>query len=158
MLNELADPSSSSDRYGKPKNLTGPLRYQHSYLIDSFYSSESPGGDKVRVTRDEKTGEVRECVKKIRLGNLDVFSPKYCADWRVSVNMEVPSAYHSIFWKRFESESNCASVNHPKGTASFSRKKDRLSYSHEEFVIDLTQVRQQDAPGQQVSRYFIICG
>jgi polynucleotide 5'-triphosphatase len=47
-------------------------------------------GDKIRVTRDERTGEVKECVKKIRLGDLNIYCPKRVADWRVSVNVEVP--------------------------------------------------------------------
>jgi len=33
--------------------------------------------------------------------------------------------------------------HHPIGTVLHTRKKDRLSYSHEEFVIDLTQVTTQ---------------
>jgi hypothetical protein len=44
------------------------------------------------VTRDEKTGAVIECMRKIRLGDLNVYSPKREADWRVSVNLEVPGA------------------------------------------------------------------
>ena len=48
--------------------------------------------DKIRVTRDEKTGNTLECMRKLRLGNLNVYSPKYAADWRVSVNLEIPSA------------------------------------------------------------------
>ena len=45
------------------------------------------------MTRNEKTGDVLATVKKIRLGNLDVYSPKRAADWRISVNIEVPGAY-----------------------------------------------------------------
>ena len=82
MLNSLEQSAHQPDRP------TSPLRYHHSYLIDSFYNIE--GGDKIRVTRDEKSGEVKECLRKIRLGNLDVYSPKWNVDWRVSVNIEVP--------------------------------------------------------------------
>ncbi|KAI5122797.1 hypothetical protein M0805_000140 [Coniferiporia weirii] len=114
----------------QPTHPTTPLRYQHSFLIDSFYPSDGRDGDKIRVTRDEKTGETKECLKKIRLGNLDIYSPKQNADWRVSVNVEMP-------------------VTHPIGSASFTRRKDRMSYSHEEFVIDLTQVTQTTGQGQQ---------
>ena len=42
------------------------------------------------MTRNDKTGEVIATVKKVRLGNLDVYSPKQAADWRISVNVEVP--------------------------------------------------------------------
>lgn len=42
------------------------------------------------MTRDEKTSEVVACVKKVRLDSLDIYSPKRAADWRISVNVEVP--------------------------------------------------------------------
>lgn len=88
-LNELEATSR------QPNHPTSPLRYQHTFLIDTFYSSEGyDGGEKIRVTRDEKSGEVKECLRKIRLGNLDVYSPKWNADWRVSVNIEVPGNVH----------------------------------------------------------------
>jgi polynucleotide 5'-triphosphatase len=68
--------------------------YAHSHLVDSFYASENPRDrEKIRVTRNEKTGDVVATVKKIRLGNLDIYSPKRAADWRISVNLEVPGAY-----------------------------------------------------------------
>jgi len=50
-----------------------------------------------------------------------VYSPKRAADWRISVNVEVPTPQ-------------------PMGTPTHTRRKDRISYSHEEFSIDLTQV------------------
>ncbi|KAI0357345.1 mRNA capping enzyme [Trametes cingulata] len=106
------------------------LAYQHLHLIDSFYAPEGGRGDKIRVTRDEKTGEVRECVRKVRLANLNIYSPKRFADWRISVNLEVP-------------------VPPPLGSPTHTRKKDRMSYSHEEFVIDLTQVTSTMGPNSK---------
>ena len=50
------------------------------------------------MTRDEKTGELVECVRKIRLKDLNIYSPKRAADWRVSVNLEVPGeCLHALF-------------------------------------------------------------
>lgn len=66
-----------------------PLQYMHLHLVDSFYTAEG-SRDKIRVTRNEKTGEVVACMRKVRLGSLDIYSPKRAADWRVSVNVEVP--------------------------------------------------------------------
>ncbi|KAJ7600875.1 mRNA triphosphatase CET1 [Mycena floridula] len=104
------------------------MDYNHLYLVDSFYPGESSHSkDKIRVTRDEKTGTVIESMKKIRLGDLNICSPKRAADWRISVNLEVP-------------------VSHPVGSATHTRRKDRMSYSHEEFRIDLTQVT-SSSPG-----------
>ncbi|PFH46527.1 hypothetical protein AMATHDRAFT_154585 [Amanita thiersii Skay4041] len=108
-----------------------PLSYQHLYLVDSFYPCEGNDREKVRVTRDETNGKVMECMRKIRLGDLNVYSPKRSADWRVSVNLEVP-------------------VSHPIGSASHTRRKDRMSYAHEEFVIDLTQVSSTTTPNAPV--------
>jgi polynucleotide 5'-triphosphatase len=77
-----------SDKAGHPST---PVSYTHLHLVDSYYPSESPRDrDKIRVTRDERSGEVRETTKKIKLGNLDIYCPKRVADWRVSVNLEVP--------------------------------------------------------------------
>ncbi|KAF5382495.1 hypothetical protein D9615_003047 [Tricholomella constricta] len=116
LLNNLKTASSQSS------HPASPLGYSHLYLVDSFYASDSSHDrEKIRVTRDEKTGSVIECMRKIRLGDLNIYSPKRAADWRVSVNLEVP-------------------VPHPLGSATHTRRKDRMAYSHEEFNIDLTQV------------------
>ncbi|KAI9512390.1 mRNA triphosphatase CET1 [Russula earlei] len=125
LLNKLKEASD------KPGYHSSSIAYTHAHLVDSFYVSENPRDrEKIRVTRNDKNGEVLSTVKKIRLGNLDVYSPKRAADWRISVNVEVP-------------------VPHPIGSPSYSRRKDRISYAHEEFIIDLTQVTSYSAPGSQ---------
>ncbi|KAH9002556.1 mRNA capping enzyme [Lactarius hatsudake] len=121
LLNSLKETSD------KPGYHSSPIAYTHSRLVDSFYTSSDR--EKIRVTRSDKTGEVLATVKKVRLGNLDIYSPKRAADWRVSVNVEVP-------------------MPHPLGSPTHTRRKDRISYSHEEFNIDLTQVA-SGAPGSQ---------
>lgn len=107
----------------QPGHPSSPVGYAHHYLIDSFYGTDRDG--RVRVTRDEKTNEV-ESVRKIKLANLEIYSPKRQADWRVTVSLECP-------------------VQHPVGQAMHTRRKDRLSYKHEEFSIDLTQVTANEA-------------
>ncbi|KAH8825154.1 mRNA triphosphatase CET1 [Flagelloscypha sp. PMI_526] len=99
-----------------------PIVYKHHYLHDSFYPEADGHSGKIRVTRDEKAeNQVVECVRKLKLGDLNIFSPKHRADWRITVNLEV-------------------TVPHPIGSSTFTRRKDRLSYTHEEFNIDLSQV------------------
>lgn len=85
MLNQLKISSS------QPGHPSSPLEYAHHYLVDTFYPSDTR--EKIRLTRHERTGEVVACVKKIRLNDLNVYSPKREADWRVSVNLEVPGDY-----------------------------------------------------------------
>ncbi|KAL0960974.1 hypothetical protein HGRIS_005971 [Hohenbuehelia grisea] len=109
----------------RPDHPSTPVEYKHLYLVDSFYPGDR--NEKIRVTRDEKTGEVRECMRKIRLGDLNIYSPRRSADWRISVNLEAPA-------------------QHPIGSSTMTRKKDRLSYTHEEFIIDLTQVNSTTSP------------
>ena len=81
----------------QPSHPASPLGYSHLYLVDSFYPSDTNDREKIRVTRDEKTGTVIECMRKIRLGDLNIYSPKRAADWRVSVNLEVPGALGKVF-------------------------------------------------------------
>ncbi|KAL6298928.1 CYTH-like domain-containing protein [Sparassis latifolia] len=105
-----------------------PLTYTHLRLVDSFYQAD--GHDRIRMTRDEKTGEVHACVRKVRLGDLDIYSPKRASDWRISVNVEIP-------------------VPPPVGSATHTRRKDRMSYAHEECIIDLTQVTSSAGPSSK---------
>ncbi|KAJ3731267.1 CYTH-like domain-containing protein [Lentinula guzmanii] len=130
LLNKLKI-SSSQPGYAS----SSPLDYHHLHLVDAFYPSESNDREKIRVTRDEKTGTVTESMKKIRLGDLNVYSPKRMADWRVSVNLEVPVAQFA----RYSTSSCWIFDTYPE--------KDRMSYSHEEFNIDLTQVTSTNPSG-----------
>ncbi|KAI0251983.1 CYTH-like domain-containing protein [Lactifluus subvellereus] len=126
LLNRLKEESD------KPGSHSSPIAYTHTRLVDSFYAPENVRDrEKIRVTRNDKTGEVLATVKKVRLGNLDVYSPKRAADWRISVNIEVP-------------------VPHPLGSPTHTRRKDRISYTHEEFIVDLTQVTSCATPGSQL--------
>ncbi|KAI0795268.1 mRNA capping enzyme [Irpex lacteus] len=123
-FNQLLNKLEANSR--QPDHPSSPLQYTHLHLIDTFYNQDG-SREKIRVTRNEKTGEVVACMRKVRLGSIDIYSPKRAADWRISVNVEVP-------------------VPPPIGTATLTRRKDRLSYSHEEFSIDLTQVTSQMSP------------
>lgn len=90
MLNELQHRSS------EPSHPASPLEYRHFKLVDSFYTFDNPRDrEKIRVTREEKTGTVIEVTKKVRLGDLNIHSPKRSADWRVSVSLEVPGMLNS---------------------------------------------------------------
>ncbi|KAI9095145.1 CYTH-like domain-containing protein [Phlyctochytrium arcticum] len=100
-------------------------RYVHTKEIDQYY--QSGGGNKTRVSRDQKTGQVREVIMKKRIADIEIHLPNSPLDCRISVNWEIPIPQP------------------PKdATTLFRRHKDRLSYSHEAFRVDLTQVRQFD--------------
>ena len=89
---------------------------------------------KVRITHDQKTGA--ECAKiiKIRLGDLDVFSPMTPFDWRISVNLEV----------NWDGDRRDLIEVLEMGRKRPDRSKDRMTYRHQTFQVDLTQVTMVD--------------
>ncbi|BGP43925.1 mRNA-capping enzyme subunit beta [Rhodotorula kratochvilovae] len=103
--------------------LSAPVRYAHTREIDTFHEVSVPGQGrrKVRVTRDQKDRSKVHAVEKMRVADMNVFSPKRRFDWRVSVSLEMPAPV-------------------PDTPPTHSRAKDRISYSHQLFQVDLTQV------------------
>ena len=98
MLNEhLKMTAQSSYHHAK-------INYSHPRERDSFFSiptySAGERERKVRVTRKlvkdaggkyTQEGQVSAVVEKVRIANMDVRSPKRLFDWRISVNLEMPS-------------------------------------------------------------------
>ncbi|KAG0234406.1 mRNA-capping enzyme subunit beta, partial [Actinomortierella wolfii] len=100
-------------------------QYKHTRETDRFFKDGAQG--KVRVTIDQKTNQVipNGIVKKERVADLEIYSPRNPFDFRISVNIEAPARM-------------------PSGTPQFERSKDRISYRHNHFKIDLTQVKRMD--------------
>ena len=131
-------PSASGNRI--------PLSYAHKKERDTFYevsTNELPPvvqhnlhprhKPRVRVTTDQQTGEVIAQIVKCRIADLDVYSPRTNVDWRVSVNLEMN--YDGDVRLLTPSDSGGA-----RGRPGSDRNKDRMSYRHLAYQIDLTQV------------------
>ncbi|GAA5983008.1 hypothetical protein JCM10908_006866 [Rhodotorula pacifica] len=102
------------------------LRYTHTRELDSFHADPT-SGRKVRVTRDQKDpSKGAKAVEKVRVADMNVFSPKRLFDWRVSVSLETPTPVP-----------DGALTSQP----ARSRYKDRISYSHQQVQVDLTKVQ-----------------
>ncbi|POY72214.1 hypothetical protein BMF94_4720 [Rhodotorula taiwanensis] len=101
------------------------IRYTHTRELDTFHSVPAPAGGtrKVRVTRDQKDPTKVKAVEKVRVADMNIFSPKRLFDWRISVSLEVPTPVPDT---------------PPSGR---SRYKDRISYSHQLCQVDLTKVQ-----------------
>lgn len=125
-----------------------PLSYAHKRERDTFYEV-SPQQlppiiqnylnvrhkPKVRVTTDQKTGEIIAKIVKCRLADLDVYSPRTCVDWRISVNVEM----------NYDGDvSNFPIADGGSRRSGGERIKDRMSYRHLAYQIDLTQVGTAD--------------
>jgi hypothetical protein len=88
---------------------------------------------KLRVTTDQKTGATLARIIKVRVADLDVYSPRTLFDWRISVNLEM----------NYEGDVSDLVESTDSGRKG-DRNKDRMSYTHQAYQIDLTQVTPSD--------------
>ena len=129
-----------------------PIAYLHRRETDKFYelppshvSMLPPAVQhalgnrhavKVRVSYDQKTGQLLGTIMKARVADLDIYNPQSPMDCRISINLEMP----------YEGD-----VEELKSIATDSRipdrNKDRLSYTQSHYQIDLTQVTQLTSVG-----------
>lgn len=104
------------------------ISYKHHREVDYFYDvrlQNSGVTAHIRVTRDSKTHEiVPNCiVSKRRIADLNVYVPNRAFDYRISINSETPFPAPPADMEPV-----------------YVREKDRLSYTHQRFNVDLTQV------------------
>ncbi|KAL2128708.1 hypothetical protein VTI74DRAFT_8817 [Chaetomium olivicolor] len=135
-----------------------PIEYRHRHEIDRFFELPSSvrdrvlpvcvarpiaskgHGARVRVTHDQKTKQILAKIVKARVADLSLHFPDLPLDCRISVNLEMD-------WDGSveELERISASTGRPPVPA---RTKDRLSYKHGCYQIDLTQVvKSMPGPG-----------
>lgn len=140
-----------------PRN-PGPKRvqilYKHRRETDRFFEltpdfqERLPGAMRhllgrknvrVRVTYDQRTQEVLAKIIKARVADIDLHLPTCQMDCRLSVNLEMD-------WEGpvEELEQMAASRGMERQP---DRNKDRLSYTHGHYQIDLTQVTQKVGAG-----------
>jgi polynucleotide 5'-triphosphatase len=92
-LNKLLNDVTSESHSPNSPN-THPIQFFRARHIDSFYNiaSSQRGGGKVRVSRDREGNIVPDgVIRKRRIGDLNVYSPRSAFDWRISINTEEPS-------------------------------------------------------------------
>ncbi|KAI4250131.1 MAG: hypothetical protein L6R40_000303 [Gallowayella cf. fulva] len=124
-----------------------PLAYAHFYETDTFYDL-SPNAlnilpawihgyldrrfqPKVRISTDTRTGKELAKIIKVRVFDIEVYSPRTPFDWRVSVSLEI---------KWDGNVKDLVKSTEGKDRRSPERKKNRLSYKHGPYQLDLTQV------------------
>ena len=142
-----------------------PIDYLHRYEVDRFYDlpasvrdrllpvavakpiASRSHGARVRVTYDQKTNKVLAKIVKARIADAHLHFPDTPLDCRLSVNLEMD-------WDGpvDELERMAASTGRPPIPP---RSKDRLSYRHGCYQIDLTQVT-HTVPGPNVSFFFFL--
>lgn len=120
ILNKRTDELGKEHQGGK-RARDSVIQYSHTYESDF---SHSINGRRIRVTKNEKTDEIIEVMEKVKLGHLDIYSPRRQFDYRISVNSELRS-----------------DLPPPSSYPNSVRSKDRISYRHQIVKIDLTQVK-----------------
>jgi hypothetical protein len=127
-----------------------PIEYTHPIEWDEYYELTNEGQNdpalqqvvhwfgnsnhraKVRRTFDKKTGDLKAQIIKTRVADLEIYNPNERFDYRISISLETP-------WNGPESHLNLG------GEHSNDRQKDRLSYKHRFYQIDLTQIGHSDS-------------
>ncbi|KAK8075736.1 mRNA-capping enzyme subunit beta [Apiospora hydei] len=135
---------------GGRRNPHVQIHYKHRREIDKFYELHSSmigrlphavqammspkHALKARITTDQKTGEVLAKIVKARVGDLNLYLPQCPVDCRISINLE---------WEWDGPPEEIMSNQMPHREKQPDREKDRLSYKHGFFQVDLTQVKRQ---------------
>ena len=132
------------------------VKYKHRREVDRFFelpasqfiqrlphcvASALPSSAstlKARVSYDQATGEVLAKIVKGRVADLNVHFPHLPLDCRISVNLEWD-------WEGSVEEITAGHASHRERQPD--RHKDRLSYTHGFYQMDLTQVTQGDQGG-----------
>ncbi|KAI4111578.1 MAG: hypothetical protein LQ339_000449 [Xanthoria mediterranea] len=132
-----------------------PLTYVHTRVRDAFYdlTQDALNGlppailgyvdrrkrPKVRITTDQKDGTQLAKIIKIRVSDREIHSPKNAFDWRVSVNLEM----------NYDGDMRgLVETTEGKDRRKPDRNKDRVSYKHGPYQIDLTQVKPTEVAHQ----------
>lgn len=149
-LNQFLNTAFLNSKHSKPQpgaRSRIPMSYVHTFERDSFFDLSQSGilslpasiraqlnprqpKAKIRVTTEHKTGKEISKIIKARVADLDIHSPCTAFDWRVSVNIEM-NIDGDLSTKV---EPSSMDGKRPE------RNKDRVSYRHLAYQIDLTQV------------------
>lgn len=132
------------------------MQYEHLYQTDTF-ATLSPAGLaalppivqrkplhgrelRLRTTRNTKTKQVIAHIIKVPLGDLHIQNPGEPYDCRISMNLEV-----NLDRPDLRLEDLVEPPAHDKPPAP-ERRKDRLSYKHLAYSVDLTKVESAGVP------------
>ena len=161
-LNNLVrDSVSSPDRE--------PIYFSHPREYDEFFTLTAAGQasipqqilnwlnprhkPRVRKTFDLTTNKLKMQIIKSRIADLEIFNPRSDFDYRISISIEAPWDGESSHLEPASSDPPTAAPRHNNlnlkippqqgpggGGGGKDRNKDRMSYRHLAYQIDLTQV------------------
>ncbi|KAJ3393934.1 Exportin-6 [Lobulomyces angularis] len=101
------------------------IHYNHKKTVDKVFEFQNK---KIRASFDLVTNELiqNSVITKVRIADLNVFSPNSELDYRISLSLEIPFSDLPL------------NLNE-----KLSREKDRISYSIDQCQVDLTQIQEK---------------
>ncbi|ORY70358.1 CYTH-like domain-containing protein [Pseudomassariella vexata] len=151
-LNKKVQDSHPANAQGGRPNPNIPIQYKRRRETDRFYELPSlftgrlphimqqllrtKNHVKARVSYDQKTGDVIAKIVKARVADIHLHLPRMPLDCRISVNLEWD-------WDGPVEEIEQSQMANRERLPD--RNKDRLSYTHGFYQVDLTQVTQNVA-------------
>jgi hypothetical protein len=131
------------------------MQYNHLYEVDSFHHLSAYGlqllpqalqrrhnskkEHRLRVTKDTRTGHIIARLVKMKIADLHIYNPG-SYDCRITINLEVNLNRPDIDPNSLIAADDAERGNEPP------RKKDRMSYQHLAYSIDLTKVEMDGMP------------
>lgn len=134
-----------------------PMTYSHPVVTDSFhhlspYAKQlippalqryiKPKQDvRIRVSTEKNTNKVLARLVKLKVADLHIYNPPV-QDCRISINVEVNLNRPDV-----DADALIAADDAQRGNSA-ARTKDRMSYKHLAYTIDLTKVDQDGMPSK----------
>lgn len=143
-----------TQRSQRPDSTRQKIRYEHLRETDKQYQMPSDFWNSLsemvrdvqskqrrpptlRVTTDQKTGQIKAAIFKLKVKDLEIFCPQEEFDVRISIACEIRFPLDRVHELK-----ECVEKEGKGNTGS--RFKDRLSYKHQFVSVDLTQVTNAD--------------
>lgn len=143
LLNKYLNEITQEAFVGAQKGERLEILYDHPQEVDEFFELTAEGKQnlnpsiltylhshhkpRVRRTRDKNTGQTKAQIIKSRIADLEIYNPRTDFDCRVSISIE----------SAWEGNPNWLV---PMRDGNEGRHKDRMSYRHMAYQVDLTQV------------------
>lgn len=152
-LQETMQKGRVTMQYKHPKEtdsfrLLSPAGFQALPLSMQKRPNSKGRNIKLRTTTDSETGQVKARIVKIPIDNLHIFNPAHAYDCRISINLEVNLERPDLHPEDLVEPLNLDDGFKRGGDATPDRKKDRLSYKHLAYSIDLTRVDVKGMPAK----------
>lgn len=135
------------------------ISYKHTYETDTFLPLSQAGVTalpqvikqhagqnrelRLRTTTETKTRTVTARIIKLKLADLHIYNPGESYDCRISINLEVNMNSPELDPELITTQPSGTQPPLPE------RRKDRLSYKHLAYQVDLTKVDVAGMPGSK---------